>query len=134
MVMFFLSSSLQAEENKTDIIKEIELCEKECIDNNMSTAGMNNCLGNSADQYKKHMNITYNKLLKVLKGDAKESLIESQAAWENFFKNQSKFIGNFYPLQGTMYSTMRINDHSLLYKERLETLLYNLRFYESHKD
>ncbi len=124
--MLSLMSNTQAEENKNDVIGVIDSDHKKCVESAKTTVETNNCTAKAANQYEEQMNTAYNRLQKSLKGEAKQNLSHSQAAWENYRAQESKFIGVFYPMDGTMYSTLRIHDHALLYKGRLEWLLkYN---------
>lgn len=99
------------------------------MDIDYSTVGMRNAVNEKTASYDKLMNKYYNKLLKALKPEDKQTLIAAQRAWIAYRNAESKLIGimtkDEYSGGGTIQSMIATGSYSgLVIKRALEIFNY----------
>jgi uncharacterized protein YecT (DUF1311 family) len=104
-----------------DTFRVNQLCSRR-IEIDYSTMGMNVALEELADSYDKLMNKYYNKLLKSLKPDDQEILINAQRAWLAYRDANGKLIDTLtkeeYSGGGSIQSNVAIGRYEDLVEER----------------
>ena len=99
------------------------------MDIDYSTIGMNATVIEKTASYDKLMNMYYNKLLKVLKPEDKQTLVAAQRAWIAYRDAEAKLIGAMtkeeYSGGGTIQSMIATGSYSdLVIKRTLEIFNY----------
>ena len=67
-----------------------------CLEKNLSTQGMNGCLGQAYDAWDKELNRVYNELARKLQPDARAALKTAQLDWLKFRDEEFKLIASVY--------------------------------------
>jgi len=109
---------------KSEIEIRIDKIENECMENNPTQGGMNDCAGKSLEAWDKALNEVYGKLMKRLDEKSKISLRDSQREWLKYRDSHFKFLETYYDkLEGSMYVGMHTKDETAIVRERVLTLL-----------
>jgi uncharacterized protein YecT (DUF1311 family) len=97
----------------------IDKFEEECINNNSTTTGMNNCIEESCKQWDAELNKYYKLLMGILSKEEKQELKDSQVSWLKYRDLETKFrMNTFLNNQGTMYSNMAMSEKLSIVKQR----------------
>jgi len=107
---------LMAQKYDHPIDKYIE----DCMEKDMSTAGMVKCLNEAYDKYDNELNRLYKILMKELDEESAKELKSAQLEWIAFRDKEFKLIDAIYAkLEGTMYIPMRVSDRIEIVKKRV---------------
>lgn len=129
LIALFFTAFLFSQEKATHKI-DLEL--KDCLakSENMTAAGMSQCLYNSLDSWDLELNATYKILLTKLDSNAKKKLTEAQKQWIKFKDKEIEFIDATYgKAEGTSWRVIRIDkilNLTRLRTEELQSLLVEL--------
>ena len=105
-----------------------------CLEKNMSTQGMNQCLGQAYDAWDKELNRVYNELARKLQPDARAALKTAQLDWLKFRDEEFKLIASIYQsFEGTMYIPMQSNSRVQVVKSRTLALTSYLELIKEHQ-
>jgi uncharacterized protein YecT (DUF1311 family) len=119
-----VKSNPHQETHKSEIEINIDKTENECMENNPTQGGINNCAGKSLEAWDKALNEIYGKLMKRLNEKAKISLRDSQREWIKYRDSHFKFLEAYYEkFEGSMYVGMLIKDEIAIVRERVLILL-----------
>ena len=92
----------------------------ECMEKDMSTAGMVKCINEAYDKWDAELNRIYKLLIKNIDEKSAASLKSAQIEWIAFRDKEFKFIDDIYSkLEGTMYIPMRAADRMEIVKKRV---------------
>jgi uncharacterized protein YecT (DUF1311 family) len=105
-----------------------------CLEKNLSTQGMNQCLGQAYDAWDKELNRVYNELARKLQPAARAALKTAQLEWLKFRDEEFKLIESIYQgFEGTMYIPMQSNSRMEIIKKRTLTLTDYLELLKDHR-
>jgi uncharacterized protein YecT (DUF1311 family) len=105
-----------------------------CLEKNLSTQGMNGCLGQAYDAWDKELNRVYNELARKLQPDARAALKTAQLDWLKFRDEEFKLIASIYQaFEGTMYIPMQSNSRMQVVKSRTLALTSYLELIKEHQ-
>ena len=96
----------------------IDKLEEECINKNLTTAGMVNCTYEAQKQWDAELNKYYKLLMGLLHKNGQDKLRESQRAWIKFRDAEFESIENMYPQDATININIRAADKMSIVKER----------------
>jgi len=103
----------------------------ECIKNNPTTVGMDNCSDEACRQWDAELNEYYKLLMSVLSKEQKQQLKDSQIAWLKYRDLETKFRTDaLLSRQGTIYSNLAAAEAMDIVKKRaleLKSLYDTLR-------
>jgi len=110
----FALSARAAEENPIDLKLDA------CIENDPSTAGMIDCIGDAYAAWDRELNDAYKALMKRLPTpQEKESLKNAQRQWVVWRDAEFAMLDLLYgEFEGTMYRPMRVDDRMQIVKAR----------------
>lgn len=92
----------------------------ECMEKDMSTAGMVKCINEAYDKWDAELNRVYKLLIKNVDDKSAASLKSAQIEWIAFRDKEFKLIDDIYSkLEGTMYIPMRAADRMEIVKKRV---------------
>ena len=92
----------------------------ECMEKDMSTAGMVKCINEAYDKWDAELNRVYKLLIKNVDDKSAASLKSAQVEWIAFRDKEFKLIDDIYSkLEGTMYIPMRAADRMEIVKKRV---------------
>lgn len=115
-LLLFAAIPLMAQKYDHPIDKAIE----DCMEKDMSTAGMVKCLNEAYDKYDNELNRLYKILMKGLDEESAKELKSAQVEWIVFRDKEFKLIDAVYSkLEGTMYIPMRVSDRIEIVKKRV---------------
>ncbi|MFA5011602.1 MAG: lysozyme inhibitor LprI family protein [Ignavibacteria bacterium] len=116
ILFLFAAMPLMAQKYDHPIDKYIE----DCMEKDMSTAGMVKCLNEAYDKYDNELNRLYKILMKELDEESAKELKSAQLEWIAFRDKEFKLIDAIYAkLEGTMYIPMRVSDRIEIVKKRV---------------
>lgn len=116
ILLLFAAIPLMAQKYDHPIDKATE----DCMEKDMSTAGMVKCLNEAYDKYDNELNRLYKILIKKLDDDSAKELKSAQLEWIAFRDKEFKLIDAVYSkLEGTMYIPMRVSDRIEIVKKRV---------------
>lgn len=116
--ILFLIAALPLMAQKYD--HPIDKTTEDCMEKDMSTAGMVKCLNEAYDKYDKELNRLYKILMKGLDEESAKELKSAQLEWIAFRDKEFKLIDAVYSkLEGTMYIPMRVSDRVEIVKKRV---------------
>jgi uncharacterized protein YecT (DUF1311 family) len=105
-----------------------------CLEKNVSTQGMNQCLGQAYDAWDKELNRVYNELARKLSPAARAALKTAQLEWLKFRDEEFKLIESIYQsFEGTMYIPMQSNSRVQVVKSRTLALTSYLELIKEHQ-
>lgn len=114
-------------------INMIEKNISDCLDRNITTIGMIDCMHKAAIMWDDELNRVYGLLRSKLKPEAQKALKTSQLAWIKYRDLEFENIDNIYSnFQGTMYSPMRIDHRNQLIKQRVTELQSYLDLFDNY--
>lgn len=112
----FFTLPLLAQSNDHPIDKFLD----ECMEKDMSTAGMVKCINEAYDKWDAELNRIYKLLIKKLDDKSAASLKSAQIEWIAFRDKEFILIDDIYSgLEGTMYIPMRAADRMEIVKKRV---------------
>lgn len=115
-LLLFSAMPLLAQKYDHPIDKSLE----ECMEKDMSTAGMVECIYAAYDKYDDELNRLYKILMKNLDTESAKELKSAQLEWIAFRDKEFKLIDAIYSkLEGTMYIPMRAGDRLEIVKKRV---------------
>lgn len=104
-----------AQEQKTQIDEWLE----RCIEQDPSTAGMNNCTYKAYEMWDKELNAVYRQLMKKLDPNAQKLLKEAEIAWIKYRDAELRLQDAIYgQMQGSMWATMAAGNRYDFVKQR----------------
>lgn len=116
ILLLFAAIPLMAQKYDHPIDKATE----DCMEKDMSTAGMVKCLNEAYDKYDNELNRLYKILMKKLDEESAKELKSAQIEWIVFRDKEFKLIDAVYSkLEGTMYIPMRVSDRIEIVKKRV---------------
>lgn len=116
LLLIFSAIPLMAQKYDHPIDKYIETC----MEKDMSTAGMVECINEGYRKYDDELNRLYKILIKNLDEESAKELKSAQLEWIAFRDKEFKFIDAIYSkLEGTMYIPMRAGDRMEIVKKRV---------------
>jgi len=105
----------------------------DCLDKNVTTIGMLECMDKAGKMWDDELNRVYGLLRSKLKPGDQKALKISQRAWIKYrdleFENIDKVYSNF---QGTMYGPMRLDHRMQVIKQRVSELQSYLDLFENY--
>lgn len=127
-----LNSSVSSE-NSRGKIEIIERQTSNCLDKNITTIGMLECMDKAGQMWDDELNRVYGLLKSKLKPEDQNALKASQRAWIKYrdleFENINSIYSNF---QGTMYGPMRLDHRMQFIKQRVLELQSYLDLFDSY--
>ncbi len=115
-LLLFAAIPLMAQKYDHPFDKSLE----DCMEKDMSTAGMVKCLYEAYDKYDNELNRLYKILMKGLDEESAKELKSAQLEWIVFRDKEFKLIDAVYSkLEGTMYIPMRVSDRIEIVKKRV---------------
>ena len=114
------------------VANNIEVIERECLNNTSSTAGMITCTQQAKKMWQKEMEKYYSLLFDEIPQPNRKNLQNSQKYWLNYQSEQAKLTNELLDEQkGTMYLNVREN----LQKQTAKTRAIELReLYNNYVD
>ncbi len=117
-IMIFVGPFSAFSQEKHPIDKFLE----DCLDKNLTNAGMANCTYEARVLWDKEMNKYYDLLMKIFNKDEQMKLREAQRAWLKFRDAEFANIKEIYEGQGTMFIVIQAADRLEIVKQRAEAL------------
>ncbi len=116
----------------TPIPHPIDATTLACLEENQTTLGMANCMGDAYSAWDAELNRVYQELLSELTPEQHTSLRAAQVQWLAYRDQEFAWINALYDsLDGTMYTILRIDRRVQIVKSRtqeLQSYLEELRF------
>lgn len=126
-------SNIHSTGRQVENIHPIDIAQRNCLDKNDTTVGMNKCVYQAMDAW----SLEIEKYLALLKnitteGDYKK-ITEAQKDWEIFKESEFEAIGLIMEKQGTMFQNSTVSLKAALIKERALNLkeFYDTLSYEN---
>lgn len=126
-------SNIHSTGRQVENIHPIDIAQRNCLDKNDTTVGMNKCVYQAMDAW----SLEIEKYLALLKnitteGDYKK-ITEAQKDWEVFKESEFEAIGLIMEKQGTMFQNSTVGLKAALIKERALNLkeFYDTLSYEN---
>ncbi len=100
-------------------IASLDRALSDCLDRNITTVGMVDCMGQSYEMWDRGLNRVYKQLADRLKPDARKALKAAQLAWIKQRDLDFELIDAMYTeFEGTMFRPMQAEERMRIVKER----------------
>lgn len=134
ILSFVLISAVASAEEEPKKAHPIDKTLEICLQENFTTAGMVECIGQAYEMWDRELNRAYNALNSQLDAEGKASLKKAQLAWLKYRDAEFKLLDSIYSkLQGTAYIPARassrlniVRARALELNQHLELLQQNL--------